>query len=589
MSDAPQPAAEDDRAERLAALSALATEADPLFDALARSTAIATGAPIALITLIDNERQWFKANIGFAGTRETPRDVAFCAQTILGSELMEVTDASSDPHWAENPLVTGYPGIRFYAGMPLTLHDGVRVGALCILDRTPRKLNDEQRRVLAALAAAVAEALELRMRTLQQQAAQQRQREDAVSRLEAAKAAAVLVARTDKLMGSGRWSLDLDTKQIHWSDETCAVHDMPPGHCPTLIEAFNYYTPEARPKIELAVKKAMIGSHGSWDMELPMLTAKGRKIWVRTIGFAQMQPAPARLVGVVQDISIRRRVVAALEASDRRFRKLFEFSLGLICTHDYEGVLLSVNPAAAASLGYSVGELLGRPLTDFIPAERHAAFRSYLLQLMTKDRHAGMLELIAKDGSRRVWQYQSVLDDQSDEPYVLGHALDITERYQHELKLWDEATRDPLTKCFNRRYLENLSGAFASEAWGCIAIDLDHFKQVNDQYGHQRGDEVLVAMARFLFRHARRDDPVVRLGGDEFLLLLRGADGEAAARVARDIEADRASAPIGFTMGTASFGHGVSLAEGLGEADRRLYQRRAVDRAPAASATDRLS
>jgi GAF domain-containing protein len=130
MTDAPQPAAEDDRAERLAALSALDTEADPLFDALARSTAIATGAPIALITLIDNERQWFKANIGFAGTRETPRDVAFCAQTILGSELMEVTDASSDPHWAENPLVTGYPGIRFYAGMTLTLHDGVRVGAL---------------------------------------------------------------------------------------------------------------------------------------------------------------------------------------------------------------------------------------------------------------------------------------------------------------------------------------------------------------------------------------------------------------------------------------------------------------------------
>ena len=589
MTDAPQPAAEDDRAERLAALSALDTEADPLFDALARSTAIATGAPIALITLIDNERQWFKANIGFAGLRETPRDVAFCAQTILGPELMEVTDAGSDARWAENPLVTGYPGIRFYAGMPLTLHDGVRVGALCILDRTPRKLNDEQRRVLAALAAAAVEALELRMLSLQRQAMRQRQRDDAVSGLEAAKAMAALLARTDRLMGAGRWSLDLDTKQVNWSDETCAVHDVAPGHRPTLTEAFNYYTPEARPKIELAVKAAMIDPHASWDMELPMLTAKGRKIWVRTIGFAQMQPAPARLVGVVQDISIRRRVVAALEASDRRFRKLFEFSLGLICTHDHEGVLLSVNPAAAASLGYSVGELLGRPLTDFIPVERHAAFHSYLLQLMTKDRHAGMLELVAKDGGRRVWQYQSVLDDQSDEPYVLGHALDITERYQQELRLWDEATRDPLTKCFNRRHLDNLSAAFASEAWGCITIDLDHFKQVNDQYGHQRGDEVLVAMARFLFRHARRDDPVVRLGGDEFLLLLRGADDEATARVARELEADRASAPIGFTLGAASFGHGVSLSDGLGEADRRLYQRRAIDRAPPADAADRVS
>jgi GGDEF domain-containing protein len=82
---------------------------------------------------------------------------------------------------------------------------------------------------------------------------------------------------------------------------------------------------------------------------------------------------------------------------------------------------------------------------------------------------------------------------------------------------------------------------------------------------------------------------VVRLGGDEFLLLLRGADDEATARVASELEADRASAPIGFTLGAASFGHGVSLSDGLGEADRRLYQRRARDRAPPADAADRVS
>jgi len=589
MVNAPRPSAESAHVERLRALSALDTEAEAVFDALARTAAVATDSPIALITLIDSEHQWFKANIGFAGMRGTPRDIAFCSQTILGPELMEVTDASSDPRWAENPLVTGYPGIRFYAGMPLTLHDGVRVGALCILDRTPRKLGDGQRQVLAALAAAVVEALELRMQTLQREAALQHQHDDAVSHLEAAKAMAALVARTDRLMGVGRWSLDLDTKQVSWSDETCAVHDMPPGHRPTLIEAFNFYTAEARPKIELAVKNAMLDPLGSWDLELPMVTGKKRKIWVRTMGFAQMKPAPARLMGVVQDISIRRRVITALEASDRRFRKLFEFSLGLICTHDHEGMVLSVNPAAASSLGYSVGELLGRPLTDFIPPERHDAFRTYLLQLMTRDRYAGMLELIAKDGSRRVWQYQSVLDDQSDEPYVLGHALDITERYQHELKLSKEAIRDPLTGCFNRRYLDSLSDAFLSENWGCIAIDLDHFKQVNDRYGHQRGDEVLVAMAEFLFRHARRDDPVVRLGGDEFLVLLRGADNEATARVVRDIEADRSAVPIGFTLGSASFGQGEPLAEALGEADRRLYQRRAIDRGQAPDDDRRLS
>ena len=101
-----------------------------------------------------------------------------------------------------------------------------------------------------------------------------------------------------------------------------------------------------------------------------MTTATGRKIWARIIGSVDLDEdgTPLRMVGAIQDISIRRRVVSALEASERRFRQLFQYSLGLICMHDHEGVLLSVNPAAARSLGYSVGELLGRPLTDLMRA-----------------------------------------------------------------------------------------------------------------------------------------------------------------------------------------------------------------------------
>jgi len=568
---------ETPRLERLRALSALDVEAEAMFDALARAAAMATGAPIALITLVDEHRQWFKANIGFAGTRETPRDVAFCAQTILGPAVMEVVDASLDPRWAKNPLVTGYPEVRFYAGAPLTLHDGVRVGALCVLDREPRQLSDAQRRTLESLAVAVVEALELRMQTLMRQAVQQQELIEAAARQDASDARLAQVDRTDRMMGVGRWSLDLGSRAISWSDQTCRIHDLPAGYRPSLDEALAFYPPEARPSVQASIDAAVAGE-ASWDLELPLTTANGREIWVRSMGFAQREPAPGHLVGMLHDITIRRRVVQALEASDRRFRKLFEYSLGLICTHDHEGVLLSVNPAAARSLGYSVGELLGRPMTDFIPPERHAAFRGYLLQIMTRDRNAGLLELIAKDGSLRVWQYQSVLDDEGDEPYVLGHALDVTERHHQELRLWEEAIRDPLTGCFNRRYLAALADAFRAEPWGCVTIDLDHFKQVNDTYGHQRGDEVLVAMAKFLLRHARAEDAVIRLGGDEFLLLLRGADASTTARVAAEMEADRAGAPIAFTLGSASFGGDVGLDDALGEADRRLYQRRAKDR-----------
>lgn len=135
----------DDEAESLEALRALevldsAPEAE--FDGLARAASLTCGTPIALISLVDVERQWFKANIGLAGVTETPREMAFCAHAVLGDELFEVPDAALDPRFADNPLVAGDPNIRFYAGAPVRLSDGHRVGTLCIVDRLPRQLID---------------------------------------------------------------------------------------------------------------------------------------------------------------------------------------------------------------------------------------------------------------------------------------------------------------------------------------------------------------------------------------------------------------------------------------------------------------
>lgn len=579
------PADEVPRLARLRALSVLDTGAEPLFDALATAAARATGMPIALIALVDAERQWFKANVGLAGVSETPREIAFCAHTILGTQLLEVADARQDPRFSDNPMVTGAPYVRFYAGAPIALRDGMRVGSLCVIGGEPHVLGESQREVLAALARTVAEALELRMQALKRQAeldrkerAARRQRlekQEVEQRLQASQA---FLDRIGRLAGIGGWEFDLQTQRLTWSDETCRLHELPAGYQPTLEEAIGFYAPEAQPRLRAAIDKAVAKGTG-WDIEVPLTTAKGRDLWVRAAGSVKYDDDghPRQLVGAFQDITIRRRVTLALEASDRRFRKLFEYSLGLICTHDHEGMLLSINTAGAGSLGYSVGELLGRPLTDFIQPERHGAFREYLLRIMKNDRDSGLLQLLAKDGSLRMWQYQNVLDDDGDEPYVLVHAQDITERHQHELQLLELSIRDPLTGCFNRRFLAELVAADSgTEAWGCVAIDLDHFKQVNDTWGHQRGDEVLVAMAHFLARHTRPGDAVVRLGGDEFLVLLRGADAPFTQEVVDRLEQDRADAPIAFTLGSAIFGKDVSLEQGLAEADRRLYQKRAT-------------
>ena len=110
---------ENQRLQRLRALMVLDTESEPIFDSLAALASSLCGTPIALLSLIDTDRQWFKANVGLAGVAQTPRAVAFCDHAIRSEAVMEVENAQQDPRFAANPLVTGAPDIRFYAGAPL--------------------------------------------------------------------------------------------------------------------------------------------------------------------------------------------------------------------------------------------------------------------------------------------------------------------------------------------------------------------------------------------------------------------------------------------------------------------------------------
>ncbi len=151
---------EEDSLAALRALEVLDTGSETEFDALVEAASAVTGAPISLISLIDTDRQWFKAQVGLPGVAETPREAAFCAHTVLGDDVFEVPDAPEDLRFVDNPLVVGQPGIRFYAGAPIVLRSGHRVGTLCVIDRAPRTLTDMQRAVLRHLAVAVARLLE---------------------------------------------------------------------------------------------------------------------------------------------------------------------------------------------------------------------------------------------------------------------------------------------------------------------------------------------------------------------------------------------------------------------------------------------
>ena len=159
---APLPAGESQRLAALHQYRLLDTLPEAVYDDLAFIASQICQTPIALVSLIDEHRQWFKAKIGLEAT-ETPRDIAFCAHAILDpNAVMQVPDTRLDERFARNPLVTSVPGIRFYAGVPLVTPGGHAIGTLCAIDQRPRQLSDDQLRALRALAREVMVQVELR-------------------------------------------------------------------------------------------------------------------------------------------------------------------------------------------------------------------------------------------------------------------------------------------------------------------------------------------------------------------------------------------------------------------------------------------
>ena len=158
---APKPHNEAQRLDTLRGYKILDTKREDSFDDLTRIASQICGTPMALVSLVDDERQWFKSAVGLDAS-ETSRELAFCAHAILQDKVFEVPDAHSDIRFHDNALVTGAPHLRFYAGAPLQTPDGHALGTLCVLDRTPRKLSDDQKAALEALARQAMAQMELR-------------------------------------------------------------------------------------------------------------------------------------------------------------------------------------------------------------------------------------------------------------------------------------------------------------------------------------------------------------------------------------------------------------------------------------------
>ena len=312
-------ASDVERLRSLDELQILDSASEPEFDSLVRVASLVCEVPIALISLVALDRQWFKANIGLPGVSETNRSLAFCAHTIFQNDIFEVEDALEDPRFSDNALVLKDPNIRFYAGATLTLSDGANVGSICVIDRRPRKLDERQREVLRHLALAAVKLLEGRRALIEERRITAFSNSTVAaldSTMARLRSSELLLNRTGEVAGVGGWRLDLATGSIEWSNETRRIHGVAADYIPELSQAIEFYAPEARPLIAAAVESAL-ATGTPWDLELPFIRADGQRIWVRAVGEVEFEfDKPVRLAGALQDITKQRSLVEAMQSEN---------------------------------------------------------------------------------------------------------------------------------------------------------------------------------------------------------------------------------------------------------------------------------
>ena len=246
------------------------------------------------------------------------------------------------------------------------------------------------------------------------------------------------------------------------------------------------------------------------------------------------------------------------------------------------GEILDANPAFLEIFGMpNMEEMQRYRVNDFVDVN----LRMRELALMELEGSLRQRELAIKrlNGDVRTVldTWHSVKDEITGETLFHGILVDITDRKDLETKFREQSIRDPLTGCYNRRQLlgiYNDKGA-SEEIWGCIYADIDNFKHYNDQFGHAAGDAVLVKMTRFLTRYVRAEEMVVRMGGDEFLIVLSNATLEDTERVVRRLQAAASdTAPVSFSLGWAAREDGESFEDTVNRADHALIEVRVVER-----------
>lgn len=319
MVDAPLPENESERVAALQKYGLLDSGAEPAFDAVTDLAARLCDAPIALISLVDRRRLWFKSAHGLEGLGEMPRRLAFCAHAILGTDPFEVFDARADARFAGNLLVTGEPFFRSYFGVALCTPEGHALGTLCVIDRVPRRLTEAQRASVARLACVVSKLIEGRRADLER-----------AQGLEALVHSESRLRQAMEAAGYGMWDWRV-TSSLHayFSPLWSTLLGFAPGDLGNHVTAWDSrIAPEDRALAHATMSEHLAGRSEQYQAELRTIARDGSTVWVLDQARVVERDAggrPTRVIGTRADISARKRLeqdlIEARESLEARVRE----------------------------------------------------------------------------------------------------------------------------------------------------------------------------------------------------------------------------------------------------------------------------
>jgi len=428
----PLPPSESARLEALLEYEVLDTPPERAIDDLTRLAAEICSTPIALVSLVDHTRQWFKARIGF-DVCETSRDISFCTHAVAHpNEIFLIPDATADPRFADNPLVTSTPHIRFYAGAPLVSPQGHAIGTLCVIDQQPRNLSARQQETLLILARQIITHLELK-----------RSLKEVWHANETACRREAQLSEAQRISHTGSWHWDIVNQLVSWSDETYRILGYEPqSFTPTYRKCLGCLPRAERDRFRHQLRQ-VLNERKPFDIETKGRLASGEVRILNITGDVLLDATerPVEILGTIRDITESRNSEATLREQKDLLQSIYEGVEEAIFVVDVDAAgafrFAGLNPAHERLSGLTSHEVQGKTpeeLSHLIPASVIAGIRKNYEDCLRSQRAIEYEETLQIDGREicSLTRLAPVRNQEGRIHRIIGTAIDITARKRAE-------------------------------------------------------------------------------------------------------------------------------------------------------------